>query len=253
MTNNNEKTDDNKSRVKSVLMLIVLAIVVFAVFFSAIKFIGSRNSEDVKKPSVTTTAPTNNPQEDNSAQGGDSESTGRGDDGNRESSSINTNKPVAPTTPRYSGGADHASPIDPSTGTPDFLGEHAIQQVFSMKVTPNSSWSSNFDKISSSFATPQLQKKGFVKWYEGNNNHNAAWPMDDGMTKFVAFADRSNGKLISNDTYVVTVTVNQRMKTERPKGYSNLPEFKVQATMKYINGKWLLDNWTYTKGTPNIH
>lgn len=246
---NKKKDQDNKEKKKQLIPIITLVLAVVIVFAILFAFLQVLSKDDGSDQGQTTTVPTVTQPDDRSAQGGNAPSQGMGDNGDKTPQGD-----VAPTGGRGNppSSPDHPSPNDPRFGPPDFLAKSAMYQIFSMDITPGSSYESHFNEVAPIFATKEMQQKGFVKWYSGND-HSPGWPKA-GNDRLIAFVSNSDGKLTSKDTYVVNLVVNQRLMTSKPKGYSNLPEFQVQAEMKFKNDKWLLNGWQYINGTtPNIH
>lgn len=246
--NVNKEEKKSKSKALPIAMIIIVIALIIAILILFTKALG--HNDENGSDNETTSAPTVTQPSDNPAEGGNAPSKGQGDTGNN----IPNSESVAPTTGRGKppSAPEHPSPNDPRFGPPDFLAKSAIYQIFSLDINPNSSYEKHFNKVAPNIATKERQKEGFIKWYTGDE-HSSGWPKTQG-NRLTSFVSNSGGKLVSRDTYVADLIVEQRLITSHPEGYSNLPDFKVKVEMKYQDGKWLINDWDYVDGTtPNIY
>lgn len=165
---------------------------------------------------------------------------------------------TAPTTPRVSkGGMEAPDMSNPAVGDPETLAKSFANSSFSLCIKPENSYNKNMREKYGHLVTNRLKKKGF-SW--GGNDHSEDWdayrnPIDCNV--LTSFPSINNASIGGKDTIYYDVTVNQRVTMKTTKGgtiATDVPGFRGMMAMKYVNGKWLVDDFQILGGKmPTVH
>ena len=165
---------------------------------------------------------------------------------------------TAPTTPRIPKGGKEAPDItDPAVGDPKSLAKSFTTSSFSLCLKPDNSYNKNMKEKYGNLITPKLKKRGFT-W--GGTKHSEDWQAYDspvGCNTLTSFPTINNSSIGGSDTIYYDMTINQRVTVKTTKGgklASDVPGFRGMMSMKYVNGKWLVDDFQINGGRmPTVH
>lgn len=167
---------------------------------------------------------------------------------NRKPMSERTITSATPTVPTTQRGTEedynnhHAAPWDPRFATPDTVADMSIVTMFN--VTPgDKGWEEGFDRAKN-FMTDDLKKRGFKKWWLGDE-HSSTWKIASaGKARVRAIPTETiKEEWLSGDTVAYTIKSDQRLYDQA--GRSNARPFETKVTMKYTDGKWLMDDYSF--------
>lgn len=156
---------------------------------------------------------------------------------------------TAPTTARVNG--EGLNLIDPAVGSTKFLAESFFNSVFSLCVKPDTSYNKNMREKYAKIVTPEFKKRG-LSW--GDENHSADWKAYEsaqGCNQLISFPTINNSTVGGENIMYYDVTVNQRITFTTGRGgkiSDDLPAFRGNIKMVYIDGKWLVDDFQVVGG-----
>lgn len=154
---------------------------------------------------------------------------------------------TAPTTARVpKGGIEAPDMSNPAVGDPKTLAKSFANNSFSLCIKPGNSYNKNMREKYGHLVTDRLRKKGF-SW--GGDNHSEDWdayrnPVECNV--LTSFPSVNNYSIGGKDTIYYDVTVNQRVTIKTTKGgtiATDVPGFRGMMAMKYVDGKWLVDDF----------
>lgn len=165
---------------------------------------------------------------------------------------------TAPTTARVSkGDIEDPDMSNPAVGDPKTLAKSFANNSFSLCIKPGNSYNKNMREKYGHLVTDRLRKKGF-SW--GGDNHSEDWdayrnPVECNV--LTSFPSVNNYSIGGKDTIYYDVTVNQRVTIKTTKGgtiATDVPGFRGMMAMKYVDGKWLVDDFHILGGRmPTVH
>lgn len=154
---------------------------------------------------------------------------------------------TAPTTARVpKGSMEDPDMSNPAVGDPKTLAKSFANNSFSLCIKPGNSYNKNMREKYGHLVTDRLRKKGF-SW--GGNDHSEDWdayrnPVECNV--LTSFPSVNNYSIGGKDTIYYDVTVNQRVTIKTTKGgtiATDVPGFRGMMAMKYVDGKWLVDDF----------
>lgn len=236
----------DKNKVTIIAIIVFLIVVIIAAIFYIMSDDGVDDSGGEVVPTIEETqAPT-------AAPGGGATQ------GEKPTTSRTIKRP--PTTARIPEGVHedhehefHGNPIDPAQGTPDFLSKNLIRTWFSIKLDEDASWEKSFNE-NRNLMTERMRDEGFKKWWVGED-HNDAWKFSISPhynSQMLSFPKMLDEEWYADDVLKYTYQVDQRLVSD--KGYSNLPAFRIIVYMRYVDDKWLMNDYEIPDGyAPNMH
>lgn len=161
---------------------------------------------------------------------------------------------TAPTTARYSD--MHAPQFnDPSQAPPKMLAKEFLFDTFSTCVKKSNSYNKTMRTRLKHRTTKDFRKRGMGSWAD-SNDHSVAWDVysdDDNCSSLTAYITPRGSSVGGENIMYYDMKVNQRVTNSS--GHSmNITPFRGKVKMKFINGKWLVDDFQVDGGKiPVMH
>lgn len=163
---------------------------------------------------------------------------------------------TAPTTMRPH---DLEAPnlASPEEGEPSFLAQTFVSGLFTLCIRPDNSYNKQFHDNMEHLATPEMVKQGIGSWANGES---LAWKVSansDRCNMMTAYPEVTRSNIINSNTIEYTIDVPSSLRTYDARGGTqsqNLPTFTAIVEMNYIDGKWLVSNFSIKGGVlPDLH
>lgn len=157
---------------------------------------------------------------------------------------------TVPTTARVSGG-EGPDLTDPAVGSAEFLAKSFFNSAFSLCVKSDTSYNKNMRENYAALVTPDFKKRG-ISW--GDENHSLDWKAYEnprGCNQLISFPSINGSSVGGGNVMYYDVTVNQRVTFRNGRGGAisdDLPPFRGNVKMVYLNGKWLVDDFQVNGG-----
>ena len=270
----NDKTKTRNNNIVSIIFIIVVIIATIFMFTVYIKGDNSDNNNDNNKADDSAIS-TIDPEEENSgAQPGNNDTNAdreenndsdSGDSGeekipdNEEFSdaSIPKKKKVdnpSPTVPKpelrsiapgeLESSVDDYNPKQAEVGTSANI---ALKGLFDISLNKDENYDEASKKILKTHGTKRAQELGFKKWYD-SGEHNLAWDSEKALgSRIVTSPKLKDKEWWANDILRMRWEVSQ-MVISKNASYK-LEPFTVDTYMKYENGGWYLDTYTFPDGS----
>lgn len=275
---NKEKSDKKKDKNNNLISILFIIVVLIATVFMFKVYLQDNKEENPNNDAKDSSISTIDPDEENSgAQPGnnDTEADRKEDDSSSgdDSVEIPDKKEFSDASIPKKNKVDNPSPTQPKpevrsiapgeleTSYDDYDPKQAevgtsaniaLKGLFDISLNKDESYDKSSKKILKTHGTKRAQDLGFKKWYK-DGEHSLAWDSEKALgSRIVTSPKFVEEEWWANDILRMRWKVSQTVISKNAS--YKLEPFTVDTYMKYENGGWYLDTYTFPDGSyPQLH